>query len=522
MEVIAGNKKHIIAVTVLALLASILLPGQAHASSDVIIINEVFYDSEGTDTGNEWIEIKNISTMELNIGGWKIQTAGTSFQTIYSFPSFLLPAGGIMVIGEQNTQADLITTLEMQNGGSATDGVRIVDFGGRPLDTLLYDEPNLNNLLDDLIEFPEIFAPDVQEGHSLCRISDEDTDSMADFVECDNPSFGEENTFPPVPLIEGPTEAETGEKVLFDALNSYDINGEIVIYSWNILSLGIEKLGKEFEISFDQDGEFTIELSVTDDSGLSAKTDKIIKVTQSEEQQNPPNQTITKSSILEAKLMDNGSLVLIEGVITANQGLLYSREGYIQDESGGIRMKVPEELILETGKNYRFFGERDSTYGEPRISVITAEEIDKKFTVLPVNINTIKSLQENIGNLITISGMIVKKSGNDFYIESDNPEDPFRINLSKYANLSVPSDIKGQIYTVTGIVSQYGTNDDGTPKLKIMPRTESDITQPEVLGEQKQELAVTGVNLIPVLLLSIFIIPIALFYILHPSKNLLS
>ena len=83
-----------------------------------------------------------------------------------------------------------------QNGGSATDGVRLLDIDGTVIDTVLYDSPNTNGLLDDLRSTAGPFAPDPSEGNTLAGAvdcADNISNDGSDFVETSAISPGAEN-----------------------------------------------------------------------------------------------------------------------------------------------------------------------------------------------------------------------------------------------------------------------------------------------------------------------------------------
>ncbi len=158
-----------------------------------IVINEVCYDPTGTDSGKEWIELYNNGSNTVNLEGTWIQTGGSSYQTVYTFPYYLLRPGRYVLVGEsQVTEAVFTATLGFQNGGSETDGIRIVLPGGMGTDTVLYDSPNTSGLFDDTGQAGTSFAPDVPEGYSLARIvNGGDTNaSGTDFFAESSPSPG--------------------------------------------------------------------------------------------------------------------------------------------------------------------------------------------------------------------------------------------------------------------------------------------------------------------------------------------
>ncbi len=50
-----------------------------------VVINEVLYDPDGTDTGYEWIELFNAGDQSVNLENWKIQKAGPEFVLSWTF-----------------------------------------------------------------------------------------------------------------------------------------------------------------------------------------------------------------------------------------------------------------------------------------------------------------------------------------------------------------------------------------------------------------------------------------------------
>ncbi len=168
-------------------------------SAQNVVINEVMYDPSGSDSGYEWIELYNPNLSMVNLMNWKIQKAGTSFSNVFTFSEIMIGSGCFLLIGETNIEnADIITTLGFQNGGSATDGIRLVSADELYTDTILYDSPNSNDLEDDTGNIGDIFAPDVSGGNTLARKKDgEDTDNCEiDWFECSNPTPGEQNFYP--------------------------------------------------------------------------------------------------------------------------------------------------------------------------------------------------------------------------------------------------------------------------------------------------------------------------------------
>jgi len=167
--------------------------------SQNVVINEVLYDPIGSDSGYEWIELYNNSEDPVNLQNWIIEKAGTSFSLVFVFPSIYIQPHSFLLIGEENVpDTDLTTTLTFQNGGSETDGIRLVSYDGNYSDTVLYDSPNTNNLPDDIADPGEFFAPDVAAGNTLARKQDgqDSNNCELDFFECENPTPGTTNFYP--------------------------------------------------------------------------------------------------------------------------------------------------------------------------------------------------------------------------------------------------------------------------------------------------------------------------------------
>ncbi|MDD3050954.1 MAG: lamin tail domain-containing protein [Candidatus Cloacimonetes bacterium] len=162
-----------------------------------IVLNEVMYDPAGADNYYEWIEIFNNGDEPINLLDWTIESAGTSFIETFRFPETVINPGAFVLIGESDVpDADLYGNLNLQNGGGATDGIRLVS-PERYTDTILYDEPNTNLLPDDINDPGEYFVPNVASGHTLARKFDGvDTNNINDWFDCVLPTPGSPNIFP--------------------------------------------------------------------------------------------------------------------------------------------------------------------------------------------------------------------------------------------------------------------------------------------------------------------------------------
>ncbi len=476
-----------------------------HAESNSILINEVLYDPPGADSGNEWVEILNISDQPVDITGYQIQIAGQYFLTKVILPSYIIQPGEIILIGEKLVpNADItVNSLSLQNGGSETDGIRLLNSVGSPIDTLLYDIPNTNGLKDDTASISPSPAEDVSEGYSLARVSSIDTDNcFVDFIATDTPTPGNPNTFPPVADISAPETAYTSSLITFDGGESYDPDGTALSYTWELkLPDNTTKTasGPSFTTTCTIVGSYQITLTVTDKDYLSSSTSMTIDISE-----DPDNPTITP--IADALLLEDGETVSIRGTVTASLLSLYEYETYVQDRSAGIRIKLPYELSVTKGKTYTITGTRDTTYGEPRLRVEAIADGDGTIDIQPQTIS-LTDISSNVrGTLITTTITIGQKR-DSYLLPAEDTSAIVPVYFSKYLDPDLPEKTAGLTYVVTGIVSQYGTTKEGTPKLRIMPRSEEEIILQDTTqetaeisnngGSVKGALATTGFSVMP-------------------------
>ena len=141
----------------LILIALIVTGFLAFTSSAEVVVNELYYDHTSTDTNHEFIELYNNGDEDVDLTGWQVQWGGTDFSYgTYDFPfGTTIYAGDYLLIGGSETATDfgvtpdLIHPFTFQNGGTATDAVRVIDADSLYHDTCLYDWPNTNNLEGD-------------------------------------------------------------------------------------------------------------------------------------------------------------------------------------------------------------------------------------------------------------------------------------------------------------------------------------------------------------------------------------
>ena len=107
---------------------SISLPDASTVTPSSVAVSEIFPNPTGTDKGNEWIEIHNSTSANLDLSGWKIlNTTGKSF----TFPPGThLSAQGYLILTDQ------VTKISLKNSG---DQVQILDPDGSVQDARTFE-----------------------------------------------------------------------------------------------------------------------------------------------------------------------------------------------------------------------------------------------------------------------------------------------------------------------------------------------------------------------------------------------
>jgi hypothetical protein len=173
--------------------------------AQVVKINELLPDPDvdSNDSGDEWLELYNPGSAEIDVSGYKLTDGtATGWDTLLALPAgTFVPAGGYLLIGNSMVGgADVVSdALKLGNASSKADGVRLEDCYGAVIDTVVYGVDNTDLLVDDSGAVATSMAPKPRAGEPLARLTDgADTDQCAvDFESADygTPGFG--NDTPP-------------------------------------------------------------------------------------------------------------------------------------------------------------------------------------------------------------------------------------------------------------------------------------------------------------------------------------
>lgn len=178
-------------------------------------LTEVQADPDGADAGAEWVEL--VVGSDHDLGGWSIEQASTpgdwGRRVRFTFPVGVTVASGDRLL-VADADADVGTDWRLPRGdtlglGNGADALRLVDCGGRPIDTLLYGDQNADGFAEDDGTIPVDVAPAPESGACLARLPegvDEDR-SAADWAGLGRCSPGAPNeSGGPVPTVDDPAQ----------------------------------------------------------------------------------------------------------------------------------------------------------------------------------------------------------------------------------------------------------------------------------------------------------------------------
>jgi hypothetical protein len=189
-----------------------------------------------------------------------------------------------------------------------------------------------------------------------------------------------------------------------------------------------------------------------------------------------------KVTIFEAKRLTPRAWVAVKGQVTAPPGVLGARTMYIQDETAGIMIYLPEEhgLSLALGAKVGLVGHMRRFYEESEIVVSRRGDVDfirAEAPLPPLPIATTSLLEPYEGLLVQLRGQAVHFQGRGtFWV--DDGTDWAKVVIRPSTGLKRPFIPRGTPLTVVGIVSQYSPAQPTRQDYRLLPRFQSDLVLP--------------------------------------------
>jgi hypothetical protein len=169
-----------------------------------VVINEVFHDAVGTDTGEEWIELYNPTAGAINMNGYELVARSSGGD--YTFNSFTLPANSFVAIYWNKDGIDSATELFTgatgysnisDSQGSVSLYTSATHSSGTIIDYCQWgagDQTFENSAVSAGIWTEDDFVVKVAPGHSMEY--DGSGNSSGDWFDQSNPTPNNDNSLP--------------------------------------------------------------------------------------------------------------------------------------------------------------------------------------------------------------------------------------------------------------------------------------------------------------------------------------
>lgn len=286
-----------------------------------IIINEI-YPNPTNSSDDEFIEIKNIGSVPVNLSGWKIQDANERPNT---FPDMSLLPQEIFSISRKESRIALNNT-------------------GRETVTLLSP--------DDTIISSVSYRGAAPRGKSYSR------DKTGKWLWTTRITANDENLIelenePPEAVILGPQNAKPGEIISFDASDSSDPEGDELTFLWDFGDGRMDTRESPMQV-YANPGKYLVALKVSDALSASSTAEHVILVQDAPAAENnffnnaaiPVFQKIFLSEVLPDPQGNDAEYEFIEIYNAAGENI--NLFGWmLDDDEGGSKPYVLPEIILE-------------------------------------------------------------------------------------------------------------------------------------------------------------------------------
>lgn len=185
-----------------------------------------------------------------------------------------------------------------------------------------------------------------------------------------------------------------------------------------------------------------------------------------------PDDPLPLSTIREAKKLEKGDDVMVEGFVIAKVGTLSSQYLYIHDGTAGIQIYSSKKLFptARLGQKVRVTGTISKTAGLTRILTKSKDDIEVLLTTKSVKAYSKKTgiiRPTDEGELVTVTGKIEKKLGTSALINDGSGA--LSISFRDGSGLKSSSVTTGEVVTVQGVVTV--SND----QVSLLPRGTGDI-----------------------------------------------
>ncbi|MBI4993299.1 MAG: lamin tail domain-containing protein [Candidatus Magasanikbacteria bacterium] len=219
--------------------------------SSPAILNEIFPNPKGSDTTEEFIELRNLGDSQINLSGWQL---GDSSEKKYKINQGMIPANGYIAFKRE------LTGVALNNSGQE--------------EVKLY---NQTGALVDKVKYEGVAAED----QSYARRED-GAWKWTIKTTINKENIIEGKSAAPMIVLEFSTEASLNEEITFDASDTTDPDGDAIKFNWDFgdspstHSVRSGQAGDVIKHAYNKIGGYSVKLTATDSGGNAAE--KIVRV----------------------------------------------------------------------------------------------------------------------------------------------------------------------------------------------------------------------------------------------------
>lgn len=238
-----------------------------------IVFSEIFYDTPGTDSQEEWVELFNGTSSTVDLSGWTITDNNGTGSSIALPANTTIQPGTYLTIAINASgfetlygfTADVYGSLPALNNSG--DALLLKDNVGVLADAVAWEGGATSGLPSGWGSTSNPAAP---TGSTIVRTDpNTDTDTFADWSVVagnGNPQTQPVSNIAPTAIANGPYSGAEGSVVIFSSTGSSDSDGSIVSYLWNFGD-GNTSTNANPSHTYSTAGVYSVILTVTDDGG---------------------------------------------------------------------------------------------------------------------------------------------------------------------------------------------------------------------------------------------------------------
>jgi len=488
--------------------------------SDDIVINEILPNPVGTDTEDEFIELKNLGTMAVNLENWQLDDVLDAGSSPYALPNTTIAAGSLLVVKRAESHLALNNSDDEVNLLAPDDELKdSVVYEGSFADneayarttdgdferTRIITEGEENEFDPDSGQNPTSYSDDIVINEILPNPVGTDTED--EFIELKN--LGTMAVNLKNWQLDDVLDAGSNPYTLTDT--SIAADGFVVIKrsdSGLALNNDADEVnllapdGEERDVIAYEGGFAEGEAYARKASGDFERTDT---VTEGEENEfsggessfnnssntnNSSNSSLTLNSCEPVALMQAkntlGENLCFEATVTAEWSKLGSKLIYLQTGEEAVQAYSSVEIEASSGDKLKVLGEMaELSYGL-RFRITDWKKLDSDEEIQPKSLGSDAFADEYLARLIKVSGVVSRNSGQTFYLSDEAGE--VKVTIKSSAGFDKPETPRETYLEVVGILDRTAAG------YRVLPRNLEDLGPENTIYITPNSLATTGMG----------------------------